>query len=251
MRDKQTSEEGIEGIMSLPIKRVALGVRFQPHFQVADVFGELVDKILYSGGSPFGPSTFPLVRSNPMERTLVKEDTNNSLHLTIRDAILEMDVNTSSYADIEKLAKDYNVHVLDHLRSLAKPRGIERYGILLTLDECRNELSQMPVQHYLGAEFDEARSLQMRFTRRLPCLEARVKKNVDDFRNAIYIVEQDEDGEVNLRIDYQEYFNPALDQEDWQKKPYSKFVARGIDYFQSEFADWLKNLQGEPALVER
>ena len=197
--------------MSLPIKRVALGVRFQPHFQVADVFGKLVDQILYSGGSPFGPSTFPLVRSNPTERTLVNEETNNSLHLTIRDAILEMDVNTTSYAEIENLTKDYNVYVLNYLRSLANLTGIERYGILLTLDECRNELNEMPVQHYLGAEFDEARSLQMRFTRRLPCLEARVKKNVDDFRNAIYIVEQDEGENVNIRIDYQEYFKPALD----------------------------------------
>lgn len=109
----------------------------------------------------------------------------------------------------------------------------------------------MPVQHYLSLEFNEARSLQMRFTRRLPCLEARVKKNVDDFRNAIYTVEQDEGGNVNIRIDYQEYFKPVLDQEDWRKKPYPKFVGRSIGYFQGEFADWLRNLQVEPALIER
>jgi len=250
MHEKRKPDEKGDARAPLLIRRVALGVRFQPQFRVVDIFGELVDRILRSSGSPFGPSVFPLVRSNAMERVLVNEGTNESLHLNSRDAILEMNVDSTDFSDIERLAEDYSTYVLQNLRDLADLAGIERYGVLLKLDECRSELSQLPVEHYLSSEFAEARSLHFRFTRRLPCLEARVKRNVDDFRNVIYIVEQDEDNNVNIRVDYQEYFRPALDAADWRNKPYPKFVERGIDYFRGEFADWLRNLQSEPALVQ-
>jgi hypothetical protein len=244
------SNVGDAPLAPILIKRVALGIRFQPQFRVADVFGELVDRILRSSGSPFGPGAFPLVRSNPTERVLVNEKTGESLHLNIRDAILEMDVETKEYSEIEALAGHYNTFVLEPLRNLADIDGIERYGMLLKLEECRDKLGEMPVKRYLGNDFDDARSLQLRFTRRLPSLEARVRKNVDDFRNAIYILDQDEDASIHISIDYQEYFRPALDRANWQTKTYPKFVTRGMNYFQGEFTAWLRSLQQEPALIE-
>ena len=249
MNDKQAASNGVQRPAPLRIKRVAFGVQFQPHFGVTDVFGELVDRILYSKGTPFDSSRFPLVRSNPTGRVLVNEDTNETLHLNVRDAILEVDVDTFDFAEIERLAKQFAVYVVNNLRDLAAPTGIERYGVLLKFDDCREEIEEAPTEHYLGAEVKEARTLQLKFTRRLPCLEARVRKNVDDFRNVIHIVEQDDNGDVNIRVDYQEYFKPPLELADWQDKPFTRFVARGIDYFEADFADWLKNLQPTAALV--
>jgi len=250
VREKRIIRDVEQRLAPLRIDRVALGIRFQPHFGVADVFGELVDRILRSAETPFDSSRFPLVRSNPTERVLVNEETNETLHLNIRDAILEVNVDTIDLREIERLAVQFSRFVATNLRELAAPAGIERYGCLLKFGECHEALGELPTDHYLSDEFEDARTLQLRFTRRLPCIEARVRKNVDDFRNVIHIVEQDDEGNVNIRADYQEYFKPALCIEDWRAKPFEDFVARGLEYFETGFAEWLRNLQPELAAVE-
>ncbi|MEN6369996.1 MAG: hypothetical protein ABFD77_09940 [Thermotogota bacterium] len=249
MAEKQMASDRIRRPAPLKIKSVALGVRFQPQFGVADVLGELVDRILRSEGTPFDSSRFPLVRVNPAERVLVNEETEESLHLGVRDAILEVNVGTADFADIEGVAQQYDVFVVENLRDLAPPAAIDRYGILLKFAECSRELEEAPTVHYLASESPEARTLQLRFTRRLACIEARVRKNVDDFRNVIHAVEQRDNGEVDISVDYQEYFKPPLDLADWRAKPFTQFACRGLEYFESGFAEWLKSLQRKPALV--
>jgi len=54
------NEKRIPGLAPIKVERVAFGVRFQPHFGILDCVGSVIDRILRSSGSPFGPSTFPL-----------------------------------------------------------------------------------------------------------------------------------------------------------------------------------------------
>ena len=51
----------------------------------------------------------------------------------------------------------------------------------------------------------------MRFGRRVAVEEALAKKRVDDYRNVIYTVDQNESGAVHFSINYQDYFQPFLD----------------------------------------
>ena len=78
----------------------------------------------------------------------------------------------------------------------------------------------------------------MRCSRRLPDFGAMAMKRVDDFGNAIYAVEQNDDGDVAVSIDFQHYFRPFLDAGEWDDRPFPKFVDRAMDYFRGEFEEW-------------
>ncbi len=104
MNENTVKADSVSNMSPLVIDKVALGVRFEPQFQVIDRVGELVDKILREAGTPFGPKTFPVVRSNPTERVLANEETNDYIRLNTRDAILEMSVACRDLDRIGKLA---------------------------------------------------------------------------------------------------------------------------------------------------
>lgn len=236
------SNESPQNISPINIDRIALGVRYQPKYAVLDNIGSIIDRILRSPGSPFGPTTFPLSTRGPYEHSLFNENNGNQLRLTQSDAILEIQVGTNQLDRLTELAQNYESFVLNNLREVSKVRDIVRYGVLIKFDESRNALGISPIQHYLYNDFNNARSLNLRFTRRLPLDEALVKKNVQDYRNVIYNIDQNEDGEVRISMDYQEYFNPALSSDEWAKKPFAAFVQRGIFYFNGEFSKWLEKL---------
>ena len=236
-KDKKTTV-----LVPIPIEGVAFGVRYQPRYEVMDRVGAIVDRILRSGGTPFGSSTFPLIRREPGEHILWNPDTGNKLRLSESDAILQMKIGSRKTSDIETLAGQYTVFVLDTLRDVSHLSSILRYGILFRLQECRASLKETPTERFIRPDFHDARSLSLRFTRRLPVMEALARKNVNDYRNIIYTMKQTEEGEVTISVDYQEYFSPELDAKEYSQKPFTKFVGHGIGYFLDEFQNWLMKL---------
>ena len=231
-------------IAPIAVEQVAFGVRFQPHYEVLDNTGAVIDLILRSKGSRFGPSTFPLSNREAGGHRLFNPNNSDSLRLTERDAILEMLVDTTNSSTIKDLAEHFNSCVLGSLRDVANLKDISRYGVVFRLKECGSALKETPVNQLIQRDFRDARSLSLRFTRRLPVLEALTRKSVNDYRNVIYTVKQSEDGKVRIGVDYQEYFDPELNAGEWFKKPYVDFVDRGISYFRKEFQEWLKKLTG-------
>jgi len=235
-------EQKIAGLSPINVNRVAFGVRFQPHFEIIDHAGLIVDRILRSDGSPFGPSFFPISERDPGEHRLLNPKTMDQLRLNQSDVILEMGVNTRKTSDIETSGKHFSEFILESLRKVVNLSGIVRYGVLFRLEECHSALQQTPVEHFLRHDFLDARSLSLRFTKRLPVLEALVKKEVDDYRNVIYTVKQTEEGEVTIWVDYQEIFKPELSAKELQQRPYEDFVPRGIEYLLGDFQNWLNKL---------
>jgi len=235
-------EEKPAGLVPIPIEGIAFGVRYQPRYEVMDRIGTIVDRILRSRGTPFGSKTFPLIKREPGEHALWNPDTGNELRLTERDAILQMKIDSRKTPDIQNLAEHYVTFVLDTLRDVSNLSLIVRYGVLFRLQECHASLKETPAEHFIQPDFPDTRSLSLRFTRRLPVMEALHRKGVNDYRNIIYTVKQTEEGEVTISVDYQEYFSPELGTKEWSQKPFTKFVGDGIRYFVSEFQNWLKKL---------
>jgi hypothetical protein len=235
-------EQKIFGLSPIKVERVAFGVRFQPHFEILDHVGSVIDRILRSTGSPFGSSTFPISQREPGEHRLFNPETNDEVKLNQSDAILQMRVDTRKTSDIETLGKYFSTFVLESLRQAVNLADIARYGVLFRLEECHSALQETPIEHFIQQDFRDARSLSLRFTKRLPVLEALVKGGVDDYRNVIYTVKQTEEAEVRIWVDYQEYFKPELNAKEWAQKPYEDFVSRGIEYLLGDFQNWLNKL---------
>lgn len=245
MKSKNKTSEEVERLSPVKIEKFAFGVRYDPQYAIMDRIGAVIDNILRAPGTPFGPETFPLSHSGTVEHVLVNNKTDDSLRITQRDTILQMTVETRKLKKLQVLAKNFNDFILMSLKDLSKVKNIERFGFLLRLAECSSLLSISPIENYISADFKSARTLFLSFTRRLPSIEAVVKRSVDDYRNAIYSVKQSEKGNVNISIDYQEYFKPSLSVSDWKKKPFPNFVDNGLEYFENEFENWFKKFKSQ------
>lgn len=225
-----------------PITKVALGVRFGPLWEISDVLGSIVDEILRSSNSPFGPLTFPATQEGIRFHRLSNDKTNDYLQLTERDIVLSM-AGRGDLDSVQQLAEQFNTHVLGAIRRHMTLRLVARYGLLLEFANCADHLKTTLMKHYLGEDSD-ARELVMRFTRRLPVEEAYFRKDVNDYRHLIYSFMQDQET-ANISFDYQQYFDPALDGEDARKKPFDQFARGAITYVSGSFEGWLKRFLKE------
>jgi hypothetical protein len=238
------------GLAPVAIAEVAFGVRYEPQFKVFDYLGELLDEVLRADGTPFGPDVFSQSQTDGNERLLVSPEKKRFLRLNQQDTILVWELDTRKLDDVLALAKDFHEYVLTPLRKGTDVSSIQRYGMMLRLKKLTG-LKNPPLARYLSQDFTTSSltTLAMHFTRRLPAHEALWRKNVDDFRNVIYIVEEAEKGETQFSVDYQEYFKPPLDRTDWNKRPFTDFSEQALNYFEQEVSKWLKSFTDNSAAV--
>ena len=229
----------------VPIESIVFGLRYEPKYAIMDQVGSVIDAVLREEYTPFGPKTFPLCQSSSMEHKLYNTDTHDSLRITQSDTILQLGIASRDFSRINARADDFDKFIIEPLKEDCRLNHIERFGFVCRLAECGADMKTQPIVHYLQQDFPSARNLTMRFTRRLPSTDAVVKKAVGDYRNAIYTLEQDEEGNVRVSIDYQEYFKPSLDSDDWKKKSFPDFISRGLEYFDGEFGRWFNKLHSD------
>lgn len=241
MTDRTKGSEDVSRIAPAEIRRLAFGVRYETQLRLLDNIGSVVDEVLRADGTAFGPEMFPFTEANPLEHRLVNRETGAVLRINSQDTILQLPLDTRNASRVNQWGKNFQEYVLKPLRKIGRVRHIARYGVLLHLKEDKvSSLRNPPVARYLSSDFPSANSLVLRFSRRLPAPEALAMKRVEDFRNAIYAVQQSEEGEVQISIDYQEYFRPLLDVGEWDERPFSRFVDRGLEYLEAEFQKWFQ-----------
>jgi hypothetical protein len=232
--------EKVNRMVPAEIQRVAFGVRYGPHLRVIDSAGAIMDEILRTDGSPFGPEVFPFNEASPVQYRLVNPETGSDLIVNSQDTILQLVLETHDASRINEAARDFEEYVLEHVRRLGGVNSVVRYGVAVHFKENKDTaLKNAPVAKYVPKEFPRTNSLFMRFTRRIPAEEALAKRRVDDYRSAIYAVEQGENGDVVFSIDYQDYYTPPLDAKEFADRSFAAFVDRGTEFIESEFQKWL------------
>ena len=242
---RKPDDRSVGRLSPLEVMGIVFGVRYEPQWRLVDSMGSLVDRFLRTGGTSFGPKTFPSSLKGVEEHILLNQETGDRLLVNQQDTILEMSLATRDLGQVTKLGANFESIVVEGLQEVGRVRDVLRYGVVFRLDECHALLETTPIQHYLRPDFENARTLDLRFTRRLPSLEAQAKKGVNDYRNVIYMVQQNDKGQVSLSVDYQEYFIPPLSLEEFNDRSFDRFVERGVEYFQGEFTKWFKKLTGD------
>jgi hypothetical protein len=222
------------------ITQVALGLRYQSHHRVSDLSGTVIDRVLKTKGTPFGSQLFPVAQKQIYEHYLGNPDTEALLRLAPQDTLLRLPMDTQDIGIVQKAAEDFQLFVLNPLVEITELENILRFGFLLQLDCKSDDLVNPPIKSYVPKEFPDANSLSMRFTKRLKTEDGLFKKRISDYRYVIYTIEESEQGLVRLSLDYQHYFIPALDSQDWKSKPFTDFVNQGLLHFQKEFTPWLR-----------
>lgn len=242
--------ENVTQLVPAEIQQLAFGVRYDTQFKLLDRIGEVIEEILRADGTPFSPERFPLTDSAIYQYRLINEKKDTLLTINTQDTILQLPMKTRNESQVDDWASDFQEYVLGPLRKIGGVRNIVRYGVLLRFkEEEAISIENPPIRRYLSTEFPSANSLDMHFSRRLAMDEALVKKRVSDYRNAIYSVSQSESGSVQVSIDYQEYFKPALDQGEWKDRPFPEFVRQGTSYVHGEFHKWFQKFTAVPEVA--
>jgi hypothetical protein len=237
------ADQQVATIVPFPIREIAFGIKFGPQWAVLDRLGVVADAVLDS--EPFGPGVFPESHRQGTSFFLVNRRDDSLLTLNERDCILQMSTRSRNLEDLRTLAANYEQHIVAPMLK-AGMRDVIRYGVMLRLEECSGVLGVKPIDHYLAQE-GEVKDFDLRFTRRLPSEAARVKKNVNDFRNLIYMISQSEEGEVDFAFDYQELFEPPLDRSEIEAKSFARFVDDGLSFYSKNYKNWLDQFRRNAA----
>lgn len=220
----------------LSLKRIAFGIRFQPQFGLEDTLGAVIDDVLALPG--FGPERFETTFGTQDGRVLSSANNDQSISLTRADAIMELSAKDYGAADLSDLGKEFvdNVWAAVCRRSPRAP-SIVRYGCLVGFSAPD---SWNPIKAMLETDSADTSEFDLRFVRRLPAEGALAKQDVNDYRNAIFLVKTRKSKTTAL-FDFQHIFDPALTSDRARKEqPYERFVDKAVAYFRLNGFEFLK-----------
>ncbi len=151
------STADIKRLAPTTISKLAFGVRYESQYALLDRISSVVDTILRTSGTPFGPERFPFSQAD-VNTSVLTDFEDNALRISQQDAILQLKIDTRNLDRVYEFGEHFDRFVLRPLREISKLSGIQRYGIVLTMGEIKG-LSERPIRHYLSSEFPEANSL--------------------------------------------------------------------------------------------
>ena len=234
-----------EQLSRLPIERVAFGIRYRPQYRVRDNLGAVVDQIL--GSRQFGPETFPRSEFGSTQHTLLNPQNGDHLTISQEDALLEIALSTSHFSKVREMGQHFNSIVTKQLKSVCNVSDAFRFGLLVKFEELSAEQYICPVEKYADTVLGDApaKTLNIQFSYNLATPEGFSKRGVSDYRNVIYILNQEQSDRFFLAVDYQHYFEPMLASQEWSQPLYERFVSDAIGYHQGTVSEWVGGLARE------
>lgn len=224
---------------------VALGIKFRANFVIEDKLGNIVDRILYSRNSFFNPQFFPYVQNNVNEKILTNDKTGDNLKINNSNIILEVNFSEAQEKEnLNKIYENFEKQIISGLLKENKITQINRIGHINRYIFDLEKLAKSFLDKTIGKTFEGINDINLRFSRKYPIEEALIKKDINDYHNAIYnIIKRSDREELFISIDYQRYYEPFL--ESSSSIEFEKFLEKDASYNQTTFLTWLnKNYLG-------
>ena len=107
------------------------------------------------------------------------------------------------------------------------------------------DLAQSFINKTIGQTLEGINDINLRFSKKMASQDAKVKREVLDYRNVIFnIIKHADKNELYVSIDYQKYFDPFLTNVDNLK--YSDFISKANNFYNKNYLSWLnKNYLNE------
>lgn len=223
------------------LKGISIGIRYRPHFSIEDKLGSVIDSILYAKNSYFNPTMFPRILSNPTERRLYNEKNANYLSISAGSIVLEINLSQDATPDVlPDIIRHFGHDIINGIMKEYSITGINRIGIVKRYIFEDKDLIKTFICKATEHTLEDVSDILLRFSRKYPIEEAIVKKNVNDYHNAIYtILKRGDQDEMFVSIDYQRYYDPSL--ETPSQVNLSDFITRVESYNSLTFPKWLQN----------
>lgn len=210
------------------------GIRVSKSFYLEDKMGAIIDELLYTKGSAFGPAMFPTVQEGTGAKMLYNQSTGDKLTVTHSDFILEYTVKKDFDSEFKKYLEAYRDLITKQIFKNFDVHYIARFGFIVkaqldTNDVITNSVHEIIKQNHNGFTPDSY-SLRFNVKEKKPITIKGV--TTEDFDNTIVTYDKsNEDNPLIFSVDYQKYFKPELDKisdstisfEDFCKKSYDKY----------------------------
>ncbi len=210
------------------------GIRVSKSFYLEDKLGAIVDELLYTKDSAFGPSMFPTVQEGNGAKILYNEKSGDKLTLTHSDFIFEYTIQKDFDLEFKKYLEAYKNLITKQVFKNFDVHNVARFGFIIKAeleknDSITNSVYEIIKQNHNGFTPDSY-SLRFNVKEKKPI---KIKEVVtQDFDNTIVTYDKpNEDSPLMFSVDYQKYYRPELNSisestisfEDFCKSSYDKY----------------------------
>ena len=220
----------------MKIKGFALGIRTVKSFSIEDKLGAIIDEVLYSKDSEFNEKMFTEVRENHNTKLLYDPKGLNTFTITPRDYIFEYNIISDFDSELEKFLTSYVNILTKRVFKEFNIRNISRFGFLVKTelaekDKLLKDVSEI-IKNYKGV--DDSLSLRFNVITKKPIKLPKVI--TEDYDNEIVTYDKpDIKSPLNLSVDYQKYFNPALNIIEDAPQDFETFCKKTLMVFKETY----------------
>jgi hypothetical protein len=217
----------------------ATGIRFRANFSIEDQLGRIVDQILYSRDSYFGPEVFPFVRGGIDQKTLINEETEDKLRIDNSNIILEVQFGDKfKPSDTTDILRHFESQIIKGVMKTFSIREIVRLGLITRYVFPLQDLAKTFVDKTIGKTLDGINDINLRFSKKLPVDKALVKVEVNDYNNAIFnVIKKADREEIFMSVDFQSFFDPFLP--GAAEIEFEPFLKQARSFTQRKYLPWL------------
>lgn len=224
---------------------VVVGIRYRANFSLEDQLGAILDKIIYTPGSYFGPHLFPKVLNRVSEKILLNEEAQHRLTINNSNIVLDITFGDSLPAtEYQKVIKKFQELIIDDIFVHHKIAEFNRIGLINRYLFPMESLAKTFIDKTIGSTLQGINDINLNFSKKIPIQEALIKKDINDYFNVIFnVIKRADRDELFMAVDFQRYFDPFLPSST--QLEFSDFVRRVTDFNEKNFLNWLRSNYGE------
>lgn len=220
---------------------LTIGIRFNRSFRVPDISGNIIDNILYGDKTPFGTEFFPRIQEKSgREKYLFHTDDQGNIDRYLRintdDLIFGFEINNNFEEKFDWLKND----IIDYFQNILfkdfKINNIRRIGIVFSHKVPKNEIVGEAISILTNNEIKDADNINISFSKKVPSEEALYHKNINDYKNVIFNLQEFEEI-ISAELDYQYYYTPEI--EDLRECSADKVLEDAKIFMEKKFYKWL------------
>ena len=198
----------------MKLQGFVFGIRVSKSFYLEDRLGAIVDELLYSKDSAFGPEIFPTVQEGTGTKMLCNQETGDKFTITHSDFIFEYAIKKDFDTEFKKYLEAYRDLITTQVFKNFDVHFIARFGFIVKAileknDALTDSVHEIIKQNHNGFTPDSY-SLRFNVKEKKPITISGV--TTEDFDNTIVTYDKtNEDNPLVFSVDYQKYFKPELD----------------------------------------
>lgn len=216
------------------------GIRVSKSFYLEDKMGAIVDELLYTKDSAFGPSLFPTVQEGPGAKMLYNQSTSDKLTVTHSDFIFEYTVRSDFEEEFKKYLDAFKNLIIKQVFKNFDVHYIARFGFIIKSELTKNDLITNSVHDIIKQNHNgftpDSYSLRFNVKEKKPI---KIKDIItEDFDNVIVTYDKpDEDSRLTFSVDYQKYFKPELNSISDSKISFDDFCKESYEKYKKAYCE--------------